>query len=893
MEAVEGFEMGFRQLGLRFGVAVVAMGLGACSGGGSSSSEVNNDALSGTITIESRTRVDSDTADDSRVGAAVSNNSPAEAQLLPESGVVGGYLSAFSGTYPRSSSSDPVFNFSADDTDVFLVQLSDGDRVSLQTFASTAVDPVVSMTIAEPGGLDVCGVDCLGTPPFTHVMSIAGSDPVTHLITVSAEGGGPFRYVLTITARNSASVSHLEFDQPELVPDQAVIVMAAGTQGSEAQLRGLSSSLAGAGLRNLGGGMWRASQTPAAIARPYSDQERPEASRQTLQWIESLRELPGVASAEPDWVVRSLAVTPDDDGLYSLQWNLPLISVPVAWLATPAAGAGVGVAVMDTGIFSSQPLTYGNWHPDLNGNVLSYTGQIVDFVSGELDNDQEDVGLRDDNPADPGSDSIQSSSFHGSHVAGIAAAVDNTQGIVGVAPEATVYPVRVLGRNGEGSLSDLLAAINWATAQPGIDVINLSLGGLPRNDTLESAINQAYDQGKLIVAAAGNEGTDTLTYPAAYNRVVGVGAVDAGRVRASYSNIGGSVDLVAPGGDASRDGNGDGNSDLIVSAWGSKASGNYVPAYAGLQGTSMAAPHVSGVYALMKGAADQAGRSLGPGDFFALMNAGSITDDVGNITEYGAGLINAIKGVDAALDGNVPTVLAASPSALQFSDLQPRQVLELMTYPESQTVTIDSVGSLPSWLSLSPMPQAGSAPPAQVAVSVDVDQLDLESSYAADIVLTYTGSASGQKLSVPVTVLRQDEQEQRNAGRHYVLLVDQQSNDGSAAAQAVVEVRDGLYHFAFSEVEPGNYLLVAGSDLDNNGNICETGEACAEYPVIGLPEPISLGIAPVSGVTMTTSFRRPTLSQLGGPRYGFSGYRVKSEGDHDVDGVRHYAGEAQ
>ncbi|SFM39167.1 S8 family serine peptidase [Marinobacter zhejiangensis] len=884
--------MGVRSRGCVYLLAAATItGLVGCGGGSSSASR---DMLSGSITIESRTRVDSDTADDSRLGVAVANNTSSTAQGLPESAVVGGFLSAEAGSYPREGGTAPVFQYVTDEQDVFMVPLSDGDRITLQAFASGNGEPDVGMVIAEPGGSNVCFLDCLGNPPFTHVMSIADADPVPHLITVTADGGGPFRYVLTITSQNAASASHVGFDEPELVPDQAVIVMATADHADEQKIRGLSASLSGAELRNLGNGVWRASRVPAAVARTFSGEDQSAAKWETVRWVQSLRRLPGVVSAEPDWVYHSEAVNPDNDGLYSLQWNLPLISVPVAWLATPEAGRGVGIAILDTGILSTRPLTYGDWHPDLQANISPYSGQIVDFVSGALDNDKEDEGQRDDNPADPGGDSLQGTSFHGSHVAAIAAGVDNTIGIVGVAPEAVVYPVRVLGRNGEGSLSDLVAAINWAAGNPDIDVINLSLGGLPMNSTLETAINRAYDRGKLIVAAAGNEGTDNLTFPAAYGRVVGVGAVDAGRTRASYSNVGGSVDLVAPGGDASRDANGDGSSDLVVSAWGSRnASGGYVPGYAGLHGTSMAAPHVSGVYALMKGAALQRGRSFGPGDFFALMTAGDITDEVGNRTEYGAGLINAIKAVNRAVDGTIPTVMAASPSALQFGDSQPQQVLKLTTYPDGSSVTIDGIGPLPPWLSLDPMPQVGAAPPSQILVAVDVAQLAIESSYSAEIVLTYTGTASGQELSIPVTVLRQDEQEQRNAGRHYVLLMDPRRPDGDPVAQVVVDASNGRYDFAFSDVEPGNYLLVAGSDLDNNGSICETGEACAEYPVIGLPEPISIDDTPVAGISMTTSFRRPTLSEMGQPRYGFRGYRVnqgESVGNH---AMRTYVGDSQ
>ena len=88
-----------------------------------------------------------------------------------------------------------------------------------------------------------------------------------------------------------------------------------------------------------------------------------------------------------------------------------------------------------------------------------------------------------------------------------------------------------------------------------------------------------------------------------------------------------------------------------------------------------------------------------------------------------------------------------------------------------------------------------------------------------------------------------------------------------------------LARTAFDEVEAGEYFLVAGTDTDNNGLICENGEACAEYPVNGLPEKIVIGDEPLSGVRLSTSFRRPTISALGLPRVGFEGYRLKSAGE--------------
>lgn len=889
---ISGTEIGrFKALA----VLAASLVLFACGGGGGSSDNGGDDggdggdgggdapsgpALSGTITIESRTRVDSDTADDSRTGTAVENDPVALAQWLPETGTVGGYLSATAGVYPDDGLNGPVFSYNQDTIDSFRIRLNDGDRVVLQVFAASPVDPEVAMIISPPSVGDICGNDCFGPPPFSHQVSLPDGETVEHVVRIGAAGGGPFRYVLTVSAEGTQATS-AAFPEPALVEDEAIVVMDTATAAAQGAGPLRSAAAGGPDYRPLAPGVWAVTRPQTAALRSQSVDRRED----TVAWIRSLQQQPGVRLAEPNYRYRSLAVNPGNDSLYRLQWHYPLISLPVAWQSAPNGGQGVGVAVMDTGLFSSQPASYGNWHPDLAANVIGFSGEILDFVSGELDIDTEDNQQRDVNPADPGDGRSQASNFHGTHVAGIVAGVDNQQGIVGVAPKSTLYPVRVLGRDGSGSTADLVAALNWAATRSDVDVINLSLGGSAPSDTLRQAIDRAHNAGKLVVAAAGNEGTDQLTYPAAFERVVGVGAVDGAKVRASYSNIGGSVDLVAPGGDATRDANLDGDADLIISAWGDDSQGRFEPMYAGLQGTSMAAPHVSGVYALMKGAAQDQGLDVTPDDFFAMLASGELTDPLGNRTEYGAGLINAVKAVDAALAGATPVVLAAEPSSLQFSEARATQTLNLTVYPSGQPVTVQSVASVPGWLSLSPQLVVGQVPPETLQVSVDLDQLNQDTSYATELAFSYDAAGQQRELAVPITVRRVDPEDQRDAGRHYVLLVD--PDDEVETQQAVVVVSNGQYQFEFADAAPGEYLLVAGTDIDNNGLICENGEACAEYPVIGLPEPVAIGEAPVSGVVMSTGFRRPTLSEMGLPRYGFKGYRVPRPAQ---TAIKHYQG---
>lgn len=223
-------------------------------------------------------------------------------------------------------------------------------------------------------------------------------------------------------------------------------------------------------------------------------------------------------------------------------------------------GAGIGVAVIDTGIDLS--------HPDLTG-----------VVSGKN-------CVRKNRPAND-------DNGHGTHVAGTIAARDNTQGVVGVAPGATLYAVKVLDVNGSGTWSQIICGIDWVTANAGkIQVANMSLGGggsaTPsnadctngNNDALHMAICKSVRQNVTYVVAAGNSGADAATFvPAAYAEVIAVSALnDATNAMADFSNFGGTVDIAGPG----------------VNIYSTYKGGGY----ATLSGTSMASPHVAGAAAL-------------------------------------------------------------------------------------------------------------------------------------------------------------------------------------------------------------------------------------------------------------------------------------------------------
>jgi serine protease len=326
------------------------------------------------------------------------------------------------------------------------------------------------------------------------------------------------------------------------------------------------------------------------------DREIPDQELQQL--VKEIAASDNVEYAEPDRMLKA-TFTPNDT-YYNLQWHYYEatggINVPTAWdLST---GRNVTVAVIDTGY---RP------HADLAASIVGGYDFISDtFVS--RDGNARDADARDSGDWNAAGEcgagsGASNSSWHGTHVAGtVAARTNNGVGVAGVAFNARVLPVRVLGRCG-GYTSDIADGLAWASGGtvPGVPanpnparVANLSLGGGgPCGTTMQNAINGARSRGTVVVVAAGNERQNASNAsPANCSGVVVVAATNRSGGRASYSNFGAIVDVAAPGGAA-----GSGNGVLSTLNAGTTTPGN--DAYAYYQGTSMATPHVAGVAALM------------------------------------------------------------------------------------------------------------------------------------------------------------------------------------------------------------------------------------------------------------------------------------------------------
>ncbi|TMO55189.1 S8 family peptidase [Pseudoalteromonas phenolica] len=374
--------------------------------------------------------------------------------------------------------------------------------------------------------------------------------------------------------------------------------------------------------------------------------------------------------------------TPNDPQ-YSDQWhyfeNTAGINAPAAW--NSATGAGVVVAVLDTGY---RP------HADLNANLLPG----YDMISNTLV--ANDGGGRDSDASDPG-DAIsanecgythgaQGSSWHGTHVAGTVAAVaNNGEGVVGVAYDSKVVPVRVLGKCG-GLTSDIADGIIWASggsvsgvpsnANPA-DVINMSLGGSGAcSSTTQNAINQARANGAVVVIAAGNDNDNSANYnPGNCSGVVNVAAVGRNGGRAYYSNYGSNIDVAAPGGAQSFANDPEG----VLSTYNSGSTTPSSDSYAYSQGTSMAAPHVAGVAALIK----QAKPSATPDEIETILknttksfgaacnNCGTgIIDAAAAVAEASGGVVEPPVGDNTLADGVAKTGLSGSQGGQDFYTME-------------------------------------------------------------------------------------------------------------------------------------------------------------------------------------------------------------------------------
>ncbi|NOZ52396.1 MAG: S8 family serine peptidase [Gammaproteobacteria bacterium] len=850
-----------RQLGTCLLLTLLILILGACS-----KSNNNGNTLLGTILVFDGSSVDSDVNDPR--APYQSNDSPLSAQPLSNPSSLGGYVNQ-----PATGPDGRSF-ISGDVNDYFSITLLQGQVISLQ--------------ISDAGSNNSVNLDLFLLAEDGRELGVSATDEATESITVNATG----KYLIQVTAVSGASVYNLSIGldasiasaanasivaseaysaYPDLnadadfVPGEIIVQFNAseeqGTRQKSTQATtgvSLSARIDALGLEYLSGVSGRnvllaipegqAAFRALGIRMTHSAFDARQKKINTLNVISALRQRDDVVFASPNYI-RYASQLPND-AEYGKQWHYPIINLPQAWDIT-TGNSSVIVGVIDTGVLLN--------HPDINNQIV---GGYDFIVNRGPDNERDATPGIDDDANDPGDGIFSASSFHGTHVAGIVAAeTNNDTAVAGVAWSVKIMPLRVLGPFG-GSDYDIGQAVLYAAGLPNdsgtvpaqrADVINLSLGGpIDVNDIpgLSGPFKQARDAGVIIIAAAGNDGKSTLYYPASLDGVVSVSATDISKELASYSNFGATVDVSAPGGDFG-DINGDGFFDGVFSLSADDSVSPLVYGTTLAAGTSMAAPHVAGVVALMKSVFP----AMTPDDFDALLASGVITQDLGEPGRdnfYGHGMIDALKAVEVA-GGDIPVipdVAVAFPSSLNFSLFRSTMAFNLTNGGNVGNLLIQNiVNDSSGWLTVKRIDSLTDEGTNLGFYEAIIDRAKLPSgvrTLTANIRVIHRIDEVEKTLTIPVIAQSSSERFGNNAGFHYVLLIASNATangDGTVQAErsVAVAVNEGRYNFTMTDIATGRYSVVAGTDLDNDGVICDVGEACGRYPTRDKPSVIELG----------------------------------------------------
>lgn len=902
---------------LRWSALALALSLAACGGGGGSDSGSGGGSttytLSGTISVVETSAVDSDLNDPNQSGYKL-NHDPADS-TVPDNASAQAISTPvlLTGTVNLPGYGPDGNNYVTGDTDdYFKVDLTAGQVVELEFAADESKDPITGEPVNDIDlyvydAKDLMGWAGASIRQDTRYECVSITRTGTYYVNVSAYSGASI-YSLRIgapgtggscdNATSALNTTALLAKPRENGNAQAMTTQAASAHRSLLSRAGVRheaaigigphrlhlptlSNARRAGLEALTGRSRNAATaSPKSIASAdlsttaaNSIEVRIAAVASTLRYAKALRATGAYAYVEPDWVMHHTSTPvgtfPPDDRYYGYQkWHYEQINLPAAMNRIVALTSQPPkypvVAVIDSGVVLE--------HPDIAPQLLNNGRTFVGGTSTDSGNDQS---------------TSEDAVFHGTHVAGtIAASTFDSEGVAGVAPMAKILPLNVFGTRSGASTSDIVNAIKYAagldTSPAGprrADVINMSLGGGGScSSSFSTVIAAAREAGVIVVAAAGNE-SSAVGQPANCTGVISVSATQANRTLAPYSNTGTSgtsVKVAAPGGNTGVSTTGNGQPDGIFSSMASITklpSGGIkrVSTLGYLQGTSMASPHVAGVMALM--------RYVNPNldlrnitDQNAVLTA--ITDDLGDSTKYGYGLINADKAVREALaraGKPVPTPagqVVASPSSLDLGTLQSEATFSL-TYSgtSNERVVGTPASSNTTVMTVTPKSIDGNG---LGSYSISINRANLA---ATTNFLTITVTlSSGRTFLIPIAVSTSGGVARSGGfGPVYLLLTD--SATGEVLKQVTATATATGYTWSASGVAAGTLGIIAGTDLDNDGYICQRGEACGGYPVIeavidgqgveikGNRSDLNFQVAPLSGIS--------ALSTRSGSSQGF------------------------
>jgi serine protease len=855
----------WNELKFVFKISTVALALifAGCGSGGGGGQETAGSmppltfTLSGTIHAPDNALIDSDVNDP--LATYAPNDNFIEAQELPSPVILGGYVNlAGMGPAGRSQSS-------GDASDFFRVSLIAGQSITL----FIAANPVlVDLDLYLYDALETQIDAAMGTGSQESLVAPADGDYFIEVRVIESASN----YNLTIGQSSPAALTETLRLSDGFVPGEVIvrfeddnpfseILRSAAGQG---QLWGMQTK-AGAPDRGM---LLRfdeeagRQETFRALGIRQTESNRTihraadagiQRKADTLQIIKSLRRRADVRYAQPNYIRNALAIP--NDPQYPRQWHYPLINLPQSWDVTTGSNTVI-VAVIDTGVLLN--------HPDLANRLTSDGYDFISDPSRALDGN----GI-DPDPDDPGDGGPGGSSFHGTHVSGILAAeTDNDIGVAGVTWSTRIMPLRALGQSG-GTDFDILQAVRYAAGLDNdsgtlpaqqADIINLSLGGTSFSPAARDIFTEVRAGGIIVIAAAGNSASSTPMYPAAYDGVVSVSAVDINKDLTGYSNFGPTIDLAAPGGDNTADINVDGFPDGVLSTCGNDTTGVIEFTYCFFQGTSMAVPHMAGVVALMRAIYP----ALTPEELDILLTSGSITEDIGPAgrdDKFGHGLIDAFGALAAAQNlaggGVLPLTLIVNPTALNFG---PQSTVSMRVEKAGgnadDPLLVNTIRANVPWLDI-------------IEEAVDADKLGIYTVivnrngldpgiYSATITVDADSPAVADvEVSVSMQVVTPIVG--GNAGFHYVLLVDSETLEFQA--QDNVPFSSGGYAYSFTNIPAGTYNIFAGTDSNNNFFIGDSGEAYGAYLTLDQPIPITIS-GDQDGLDFNSNFAVSFPSQL-------------------------------
>jgi serine protease len=828
-------------------VALALVFAGCGSGGGGNDQEKPGPepspltfTLSGIIQAPDNALIDSDVNDP--LATYAPNDNFIDAQELPNPVLLGGYVN-LPGTGPSGRS-----EISGDGSDFFRVSLIAGQIIALFIAENpTLVD--LDLYLYDDLETQIDAAMGTGTPE-----SLVAPTDGDYFIEVRALASAS-NYNLTVGQSTSAALTETLRLSDEFVSGE-VIVRFEDNEPSSEVLRSL------AGRTQLWGMQTKAGEPGREMLLRFDEEAGPQETfralgiRQTespnihqtaeadlqrkadtLHIIKSLRRRSDVKYAQPNYIHKALAIP--NDPLFPRQWHYPLINLPQSWDVTTGSNTVI-VAVIDTGVLLN--------HPDLENRLTSDGYDFISDPARSLDGD----GI-DPDPDDPGDGSPGRSSFHGTHVSGIVAAeTDNIAGVAGVTWSTRIMPLRALGQGG-GTDFDILQAVRYAAGLDNdsgtlpaqkADIINLSLGGGGFSPAAQEIFTEVRGEGIIVVAAAGNSASNNLFYPAAYEGVLSVSAVDIKKDLTTYSNFGTTIDLAAPGGDNTADINVDGFPDGVLSTCGIDPTGIVQFVYCFFQGTSMAAPHVAGIVALMKAVYP----ALTPEELDILLASGLITEDLGPTgrdDQFGHGLIDAFGALVAAQNlaggGVAPLTLIATPAALNFGPQSTASLrVEKAGGNPGDQLLVNAVAADVPWLIITE-DNVDTDGLGTYTVIVDRNQL-APGTYAAAITVD-ADDPTVNDIEVPVSMQVVPPIVGGNAGFHYVLLVD--SETFVIKARENVPFSPGGYAYSFTNIPAGTYQIFAGTDSNNDAFLGDPGEAFGAY--LTLDQPVSVTISDDQG----------------------------------------------